>query len=46
MKNTKCIICGSKIQGFGHNAEPVKKGRCCGMCNDLIVIPTRISELV
>jgi hypothetical protein len=45
---TKCVICGSEIMrewnGWdgGHNAEPVKEGRCCAPCNYTIVVPTRI----
>jgi hypothetical protein len=30
------------LQEFGHNAEPVKRGRCCNPCNDAVVIPERI----
>jgi hypothetical protein len=48
----KCIICGDKIDvqpltgwADGHNAEPVRKGRCCSMCNDLVVIPFRIAQV-
>tara|TARA_R100001594_G_scaffold45294_2_gene78101 strand:- start:1423 stop:1626 length:204 start_codon:yes stop_codon:yes gene_type:complete len=41
----KCIICKEEIQGFGNNAEPIKKGICCGLCNDLYVIPARIKQL-
>ena len=26
----------------GHNARPVKKGRCCTDCNNTVVIPARI----
>lgn len=40
-----CIICGSKIFGFGHNASPVALGRCCDICNDVEVIPARINAL-
>ena len=45
----KCSICNEKIQpdiiGWdkGHNAEPVNKGRCCTMCNDVVVLPARIA---
>jgi hypothetical protein len=51
----ECVICkevipqtiiGEFIWDDGHNAEPVKKGRCCTHCNDTVVIPTRISLLV
>jgi hypothetical protein len=48
----KCIICGDRIDvqpmsgwADGHNAEPVRKGRCCTMCNDLVVIPFRIAQV-
>jgi len=41
----KCIICKEEIQGFGNNAEPIKKGICCGLCNDLYVIPERLKQL-
>jgi hypothetical protein len=47
----KCIICGDKIDvqlhgwADGHNAEPVRKGRCCTMCNDFVVIPFRIAQV-
>ena len=44
----KCVICNSEIEEteygwkHGHNAEPVKDGRCCSRCNWELVIPTRI----
>ena len=37
-----CVICSALFQEFGHNAEPVKRGRCCNLCNDAVVIPERI----
>ncbi len=48
-----CCICNSPIEAEftedgdaywldGHNAEPVAEGRCCGKCNDNIVIPSRL----
>ncbi len=40
----KCSICGSFYQGFGHNAEPINGGRCCDICNDIKVVPTRITN--
>ena len=48
----KCSICKQPIQpdisGWdgGHNAEPINRGRCCGMCNDYVVTPRRISDYV
>jgi hypothetical protein len=42
----KCVICGDKIDGYGHNPAPVKKrGRCCSFCNDIRVIPARLKLL-
>jgi len=41
----KCTICKEKVKGFGHNAEPVKAGRCCELCNDTYVIPARLKAL-
>jgi hypothetical protein len=51
-----CIICGSKIpphktkEGVvywegGHNAMPIAEGRCCDLCHDNVVLPTRLKEL-
>ena len=45
-----CVICNKKIvptmvdQGaYGFNPAPVKiGGRCCGTCDDTVVIPYRI----
>ena len=46
-----CVICREPIyadfNGWdgGHNPWPVrKKGRCCGECNDAIVVPRRLYE--
>ena len=52
----KCCICkkeievlrnpeGKVIWDMGNNAEPVKKGRCCDMCNNTIVLTARIKRL-
>jgi len=44
-----CCLCGSTIggMGYGHNPAPVKmEGRCCGMCNGLVVIPARINAMI
>jgi len=46
----KCCICKGPVEqwhrgssGYGHNPAPLKhRGRCCGMCNDRLVVPTRI----
>ena len=48
----KCSICKQPMHpdpsgwSGGHNAEPINKGRCCGMCNDMIVTPKRISQYI
>ena len=40
----KCIICSRRIttdpDGWdgGHNAEPIAEGRCCGTCNEIVMI--------
>ncbi len=46
MRNKKCVICKKEYDGYGNNAEPVKKGLCCDDCNENVVIPKRfeISE--
>jgi len=41
----KCVICGKKIDGYGNNAMPLKKGRCCDECNITKVIPARFKEI-
>lgn len=40
----KCCLCGEEFEGYGNNAEPVKKGTCCDECNKNKVIPARIKE--
>ena len=39
----KCCICGKPIADpYGHNPQPIKQsGRCCGNCNQTVVIPAR-----
>ena len=52
----KCVICGYVVDKHftsegrvnwtkGHNAQPVKDGLCCTICNNTIVIPARLKEL-
>ena len=40
-----CCICGKDYLGYGNNAEPYKKGRCCDKCNKQFVIPARLKDL-
>ena len=50
LKEKKCSICEQEIfpdpNGWagGHNASPINEGRCCGDCNDMIVVPRRIKD--
>ena len=45
-KVIKCIMCNQQMtEIMSHNAEPVRKGRCCSLCNEKIVIPTRLTLL-
>ena len=47
-----CSICGCTIADraknplwlLGNNAAPVNNGRCCDVCNDLVVIPARLQR--
>lgn len=46
-----CCICNKPIEpepsgwAQGNNAEPVKPGRCCNLCNGLYVIPARLRAM-
>lgn len=41
-----CCICKNELENeFGNNAEPIKVGRCCDVCNDKYVIPARLADL-
>lgn len=42
MKNPKCCICGCECESkYGNNAQPLKEGICCDVCNMTKVIPLR-----
>ena len=45
--NKICVLCNEKIDDndMGHNAEPIKTGRCCIGCNTTKVIPARLKAL-
>ena len=49
-RQMKCVICKQEItadpNGWdgGHNAEPVKEGKCCGGCNNNVVTPARLAQ--
>ena len=38
----KCCICGKIFIEHANNAEPVRKGVCCDLCNQRFVINSRI----
>ncbi len=53
----KCVLCKEQIDAQrtpfgevvwegGHNAEPIKRGRCCSVCNETRVIPARLEQLL
>ena len=46
MNYFKCSICQDNFSGFGNNPQPVKEGRCCDECNDNVVIPTRMKDII
>lgn len=41
----KCCFCKKDAGKYGHNALPIKKGRCCEVCNETKVIPERLEKL-
>ena len=47
-----CVICGLDIDvqfnGWteGHNAQPLKDGRCCTPCNSTVVLPARLKPMM
>ena len=42
----KCSICKyNDIGKYGHNAQPINDGRCCGWCNNYFVIPKRLNQM-
>ena len=46
IRRRRCTVCKDLFSGWGNNAEPVAEGQCCDACNDDIVIPTRIRQLL
>ena len=49
--NIKCCLCEQEIlpdnNGWsgGNNASPVKEGRCCHLCDCVLVIPIRMLRM-
>tara|TARA_R110000822_G_C14977401_1_gene458086 strand:- start:226 stop:387 length:162 start_codon:yes stop_codon:yes gene_type:complete len=44
--NKFCSICGDPIEGWGHNAFPVKEEKACDACNAEVVLPARLMLIV
>jgi hypothetical protein len=44
MINFNCVLCGGCSKGYGNNAEPLAKGKCCDDCNQY-VIEERLKEM-
>ena len=46
MSDKACCFCGDDVGRYGHNPAPVSDtGRCCDVCNQMVVIPARMSML-
>jgi hypothetical protein len=47
-----CCICENEIQPtesgweHGHNAQPIRDGRCCCKCNARLVVPQRLDDII
>ena len=43
-----CCFCNEEIDGYGNNPEPVVEAelKCCDKCNESVVIPARINNLI
>ena len=44
-KEEKELFKDSKYGFLGNNAEPIKEGRCCTLCDNNFVIPLRMLRL-
>ena len=33
-----CSICQREYGGWGNNARPINKGRCCDECDNLVIV--------
>jgi hypothetical protein len=40
----RCVLCSKVFEEFGHDAEPVARGRCCNRCNTQFVIPVKLRQ--
>lgn len=42
-----CVICKLSSTGYGNNPYPIcDSGSCCDLCDERIVIPSRIKNLI
>ena len=46
-----CCLCGEVIEDYmeSHNPEPLCESvndRCCNLCNDFVVIPARMEQML
>lgn len=41
----KCCFCGKEAGKYGNNAQPLKDGRCCSVCNKTKVLPARVEAM-
>lgn len=46
MESKTCVFCNKEINGPGNSARPLEEGFCCDDCNDKIVIPARLANLL
>lgn len=37
-KERRCVLCKKEYTGYGNNAEPLAKGRCCDACNNKVIM--------
>lgn len=53
----KCCLCDGEIEkkftpegkiywDEGNNAQPLKEGRCCDLCNNTKVFPARLKQVI
>jgi hypothetical protein len=40
----ECSICGAPIKGHGNNSLPLAEGKCCDICNILVIELRRIPK--
>lgn len=41
-----CCLCGQHFKGYGNNAWPLGKGKCCDKCNKEKVLPERQIQIM